>query len=117
MESANYSQEYGAKLDQKSGQYERPDKDHIETLKKQKVMKSKFIITILPFNCRLYLFFESFYINRILVKITWNYGGRKVYIIGSFTNWEFMIKMHKSGAGHTPIFEISMVIFAILMNP
>ena len=43
-----------------------------------------------------------------LVRITWNYGGNEVYIIGSFTNWDYMIKMHKNVIGVTPVFEISM---------
>ena len=46
-----------------------------------------------------------------LVRITWNYGGREVYIIGSFTNWEYMVKMSKRMIGELPVFEISMVRF------
>lgn len=44
-----------------------------------------------------------------LVRITWNYGGKEVYIIGSFTNWEYMVKMNKRLVGNVPLFEISMV--------
>lgn len=44
-----------------------------------------------------------------LVRITWNYGGKEVFIIGSFTNWEYMVKMNKRLVGNMPIFEISMV--------
>jgi len=43
------------------------------------------------------------------VRISWIYGGKQVYIIGSFTNWDYMIKLHKNVVNHTPIFEISMV--------
>jgi len=50
------------------------------------------------------------------VKITWNYGGRDVYIIGSFTNWDYMIKMQKNVVGVTPIFEISMVTYSYLIH-
>ena len=46
----------------------------------------------------------------LIVRITWNYGGSEVYIMGSFTNWDYMIKMHKKVIGVVPLFEISMVI-------
>ena len=52
----------------------------------------------------------------LLVRITWNYGGSEVYIIGSFTNWDYMIKLHKVVMGGTPIFEISMVRKIRIMN-
>ena len=39
-----------------------------------------------------------------------------MYIIGSFTNWDYMIKLHKVVMGGTPIFEISMVRKIRLMN-
>lgn len=48
----------------------------------------------------------------IIVRITWTYGGKEVYIIGSFTNWDYMIKMNKKIIGATPVFEISMVSFS-----
>jgi len=44
------------------------------------------------------------------IRITWNYGGKEVYIIGSFTNWDYMIKLNKTVIGVTPIFEISMYV-------
>eukprot|EP00347_Sterkiella_histriomuscorum_P000386 403376061 len=44
------------------------------------------------------------------IRITWNYGGKEVYIIGSFTSWEYIIKMHKNQLGITPVFEISMYV-------
>lgn len=53
---------------------------------------------------------------KCVARITWNYGGSEVYIMGSFTGWDYMIKMHKceglkTDAGIThPYFEISMVI-------
>jgi len=46
------------------------------------------------------------------IKITWNYGGKEVFIIGSFTNWDYMIKMHKCLIGGTYIHEISMYVKA-----
>lgn len=52
----------------------------------------------------------------MIVRISWNYGGKEVYIIGSFTNWDYMIKLHKVMVGTVPIFEISMVSFHRLMN-
>ena len=27
------------------------------------------------------------------VRITWNYGGKEVFVIGSFTNWDYLIKL------------------------
>lgn len=30
------------------------------------------------------------------IHITWNYGGDEVYLMGSFTNWDFMIKLNKT---------------------
>lgn len=48
-------------------------------------------------------------ISSIIVRITWTYGGKEVYIIGSFTNWDYLIKMHPAVIGATQVFEISMV--------
>lgn len=53
-------------------------------------------------------------LNLIIVRITWNYGGKEVFIIGSFTNWDYMIKLHEVVIGQTPVFEISMVRYKYL---
>jgi len=55
------------------------------------------------------------YILLKLVRISWTYGGKEVYITGSFTNWDYMIKMSKKMIGETPIFEISMVSYYITL--
>lgn len=44
------------------------------------------------------------------IRITWNYGGKEVFIVGTFTNWEYMIKMHKKLINQVPVFEISMYV-------
>ena len=31
--------------------------------------------------------------NDVLTKFTWNYGGSKVSLTGSFNNWQVMIPM------------------------
>lgn len=62
-------------------------------------MKSKFKYIVLKHNISL-LF---------IVRISWNYGGKEVYITGSFTNWDYMIKMNKNVIAGTPLFEMSMV--------
>ena len=41
------------------------------------------------------------------VHLQWNYGGEEVYVIGSFTNWDLMIKLNQK---EPELFEISMVI-------
>jgi hypothetical protein len=61
------------------------EREHFEILKSQKAMK---------------------------IRLSWNYGGKEVYIIGSFTNWDYMIKLHKTKVGGTPIFDISMYVKA-----
>lgn len=60
------------------------------------------------------IFFNSILNLIIIVKFTWNYGGNEVYIIGSFTNWDYMIKLHKTHIGLTPVFEISMVRYILV---
>jgi len=42
------------------------------------------------------------------IRLSWNYGGKEVYITGTFTNWDYMIKMNKSVVGDTQLFEISL---------
>lgn len=54
-------------------------------------------------------------ITYFLVRITWVYGGKEVFLIGSFTNWDYMLKMHKNATEANPLFEISMVRFLILV--
>mmetsp|Transcript_13613 Transcript_13613/g.13352 ORF Transcript_13613/g.13352 Transcript_13613/m.13352 type:complete len:114 (-) Transcript_13613:361-702(-) len=46
------------------------------------------------------------------VKICWNYGGKEVYIIGSFTNWEQMIKLNSSKVNQVKSHSISMYVRA-----
>jgi len=43
------------------------------------------------------------------VRISWNYGGKEVYIIGNFTRWSYMVKMQKRMLDDLPIFDFSMV--------
>lgn len=95
----NESQEYDAAIKSllpPCGDYQK----HIDSLRKQKAMKSMFEL-----DC-----------NWVIVRITWNYGGKEVYIIGSFTSWEYIIKMHKNTIGIQQIFEISMVTYQLLVN-
>lgn len=47
--------------------------------------------------------------NCSLVKIDWTYGGEEVYITGSFTNWDYMIKMTPLNEDGNKIHQISMV--------
>jgi hypothetical protein len=77
---------------------EQPDRDPLAILKAKKAMKSK-----------LHFLTHIFNHYALIVRITWTYGGKEVFIVGSFTNWDYMIKMNKNIIGVTPVFEISMV--------
>ena len=66
-------------------------------------------------SCLLITFRITYLISYLIVRITWNYGGEEVYIIGSFTSWEYIIKMHKNVLGITPVFEISMVTYSHIL--
>lgn len=46
----------------------------------------------------------------VKVHIQWNYGGEEVYLKGSFTNWDYMIKLNKtlSKTEDPALFEMSL---------
>lgn len=73
--------------------------EELEILNSVKALKSK-----------IFLFSKNKGLTKLLiVKIAWNYGGNEVYIIGSFTNWDYMIKLNSVYEDGLFSHQISMV--------
>ena len=73
--------------------------EELEILNSVKALKSK-------------IFLWSKSLNKFfIVKINWSYGGNEVYIIGSFTNWDYMIKLNPVWEDGIMYHQISMVSY------
>lgn len=71
LDSVNESQEFITESVSPKGQQSRQQKTFNTSL----------------FDCRLHQ-------NVVNIHIVWPYGGQEVFLVGSFTGWDFMIKMN-----------------------